>query len=185
MAERNPYEPSQASLKTGTSLRTGQVTAWRDRGVMVMIPETALPLRCVKCNKSADEPKERTLYWHSPWLYLLILVSILIFAIVALIVRKKTVVSAGLCPDHKKRRSNAIMVGWIGVFAGVLLLYAGISNPSAGGWAALAGVLVMLGAIVVGMTMARIVYAVRIDKDYVRLKGCGEPFLETLPDFPG
>ena len=185
MAERNPYAPSQASLKTGPSHTAGQVTAWRDARVMVMIPNAAIPDRCVKCNEPADEPtKERTLYWHSPWLYLLLLLNILIFAIVALIMRKKAVVSAGLCTDHKKRRRNVLTAAWIGVLAGVFLLFEGIASPSAGGLMAFAGVLLVVGSIIVGMAMGRVVYAVRIDKDYVRLKGCGEPFLETLPDFP-
>jgi hypothetical protein len=52
------------------------------------------------------------------------------------------------------------------------------------GWTALTGVLVMLGSIIFGMAMGRIVYPVRIDKNYVRLRGCSEPFLETLPEFP-
>ena len=185
MSEHNPYAPSKASLGGGPSSGTGRVTAWRDRRMMVMIPDAAIPGRCVKCNEPADEPtKERTLYWYSPWLYLLLLVNILIFAVVALIMRKKAVVAAGLCSDHKKRRRNVLTGAWIGVLAGVLLLYAGVTNPSAGGWAALAGVLLMLGSIIFGMAMGRIVYPVRIDKDYVRVKGCGEPFLETLPEFP-
>jgi hypothetical protein len=186
MGERNPYAPSQATLEAGRpGVAAGQVTAWRDGRVMVMIPDTAIPPRCVKCNARADEPtKERTLYWHSPWLYLLLLINILICLIVVLIVRKKTVVSAGLCSDHKKRRRNALTAAWIGVAAGLLLLYAGFTDPSAGGWTALAGLVVLLGAIIVGIVMGRIVYPVRIDKDYVRLKGCGEPFLATLPEFP-
>jgi hypothetical protein len=185
VSERNPYAPSQASLKSGPSRATGQITAWRDRRVMVMIPDAAIPDRCVKCNEPAEEPtKERTLYWHSPWLYLLLLLNILIFAIVALIMRKKAIVSAGLCSDHKKRRRNVLTGAWIGVLAGVFLLFAGISSPSAGGWMAFAAVLLMVGSIIFGMAMGRVVYAARIDKDYVRVKGCGEPFLETLPEFP-
>jgi hypothetical protein len=186
MDARNPYAPSQASLRIGVPSRNadGQVTAWRDKRVMVMIRDAAIPHRCVKCNEPAeDETKTRTLYWHSPWLYLLLLVNILIFLIVALIVRKKASVSAGLCSEHKARRRNALMAAWIGLLAGLLLLYAGFST-SLGGWGALTGVFVMLTAIVAGSVMSRIVYAVRIDKDYVRLKGCGEPFLETLPEFP-
>ncbi|HEX7236043.1 MAG TPA: hypothetical protein VF405_03705 [Gammaproteobacteria bacterium] len=185
MAERNPYAPSQASLKAGPSRTTGQVSAWRDARVMVMIPNAAIPDRCVKCNAPADEPtKERTLYWHSPWLYLLLLLNILIFAIVALIMRKKAVVSAGLCSDHKKRRRNVLTAAWIGVLGGGFLLFEGIASPSASALMPLAGVVFIVGSIIVGMAMGRVVYPVRIDNDYVRVKGCGEPFLETLPEFP-
>jgi hypothetical protein len=186
MGERNPYAPSQASLKPGTPSGPAvgrPVTAWRDGSVMVMIPGTEIPHRCVKCNEPADEPtKTRTVYWYSPWLLLLILLSIIIFAIVAMIVRKHAVVSPGLCADHKKRRRNVIAGAWIGVLAGILLIYAGISTSSAAQSAT--GMLALLISIVMGIVMGRIVHAARIDNEYVRLKGCGKPFLETLPDFP-
>jgi len=183
MSERNPYAPSKASLGDRPSGGTGRVTAWRDGNVVVMLAGGEIPHRCVKCNEPAEEPtKERTLYWYNPWLYLLVLISILVFAIVALIVRKKAVVSAGLCADHKRRRRNALTVAWIGVLAGTLLLLLGVTESSSA--AALTGVPLMLIAIVVGITLGRVVYPVRIDNDYVRLKGCGEHFLATLPEFP-
>jgi hypothetical protein len=34
------------------------------------------------------------------------------------------------------------------------------------------------------MIFSRIVYPKRIDKEYVRLKGCGAEFLDSLPHFP-
>ena len=186
MSERNPYAPSQASLTPGTPSGPAPerpVRAWRDGSVMVMLRGTEIPHRCVKCNEPADEPtKTRTVYWYSPWLLLLILLSIIIFAIVAMIVRKHAVVSPGLCADHKKRRRNVIAGAWIGVVAGFLLIYAGVSTSS--GAQSAIGVLALLISIVVGIAMGRIVHAARIDTEYVRLKGCGKPFLETLPDFP-
>ena len=186
MGERNPYAPSPASLKPGTQSGPAAgrpVAAWRDGRVMVMLPGTEFPNRCVKCNEPADEPtKTRTVYWYSPWLLLLILASIIIFAIVAMIVRKHAIVSPGLCADHKKRRRNVIAGAWIGVVAGFLLIYAGVSTSS--GAQSAIGVLALLISIVVGIAMGRIVHAARIDSEYVRLKGCGKPFLETLPDFP-
>ena len=131
MSERNPDAPSKASLGDGPSGGTGRVAAWRDGNVVVMLAGGEIPHRCVKCNEPADEPtKERTLYWYNPWLYLLVLISILVFAIVALIVRKKAVVSAGLCADHKRRRRTALIVAWIGVLAGTLLLLLGVTESS-------------------------------------------------------
>ena len=188
MDDRNPYAPSRASLQKGTAppeaLR-GNVTAWRDHRVMVMLPDSPIPHRCIKCNEPADEPtKARKVYWHSPWLYLLLLFNVLIFAIVAMVVRKKTIISLGLCANHKKRRRNIITLAWAGFLTGVVLVYLGAAS-SAGVWGVLVGVLVMLGAIVFGMVAGRVVVPTRIDKTYVRLKGCGEPYLETLPPFPG
>jgi hypothetical protein len=188
MDDRNPYAPSRASLQKGTAppeqLR-GNVGAWRENRVMVMLPDAPLPRRCIKCNEPAHEPtKARKVYWHSPWLYLLLVFNFLIFAIVAMVVRKKAIVSPGLCANHKKRRRNVIALAWTGFITGVVLIYVGAST-AAGIWGTLIGVLVMLGSILFGMIAGRIVVPTRIDKSYVRLKGCGEPYLETLPDFPG
>src|SRR5262245_24668688 len=186
MSERNPYAPSQASLRPGAPSGPDPerpISAWRDGSVMVMLPGTDIPHRCVKCNKPADEPtRQRTVSWYNPWLLLLILAGILVWAIVVMFVRKHAVVSPGLCADHKRRRRNVIAVAWIGGLAGMLLIYAGI-NSSDGAQGAI-GFFATLISIVLGTAMGRIVHAARIDDQYVRLKGCGEPFLATLPEFP-
>jgi hypothetical protein len=184
----NPYAPSKASLQkaapTPNPVRA-DVTAWRDNRVMVMVADAPIPHRCVKCNDPVEEPtKTRKVYWHSPWLYLLLLFNVLIFAIVATVVRKKATVSAGLCTIHKKRRRAVITIAWLGALLGVVLIYVGAST-AAGGGAAAFGVLVILGSIIFGMVAGRVVIPTRIDDRYVRLKGCGEAYLDTLPDFPG
>jgi hypothetical protein len=146
-----------------------------------------MPHRCIKCNEPADEPtKKRRVYWHHWALYLLILINILIYAIVALVVRKKALVSAGLCAEHKKRRRIALTFGWTGSIAGLLLLSNGFGSgsPTAGA-KMLFGILAILVSIIVGMIFARVVYAKKIDKSYVRLKGCGVAFLDSLPQFTG
>ena len=183
----NPYAPSKASLQ-GTSTPNparGAVTAWRDDRVMVMLPDAPIPHRCVKCNDPVEEPtKTRKIYWHTPWLYLLLLINVLIFAIVAVVVRKKATISAGLCTIHKKRRRTVITIAWSGALLGIVLMYIG-AGTAAGVGAVLFGILVILGSIIFGMVAGRVVVPTRIDNHYVRLKGCGEAYLDTLPQFPG
>jgi len=184
----NPYAPSKASLqKTASNPNPvrADVTAWRDNRVMVMLPDAPIPHRCVKCNDPVEEPtKTRKVYWHSPWLYLLLLINVLIFAIVAMVVRKKATVQAGLCALHKKRRRAVITIAWVGALLGIVLMYIGAAS-AAGIGAVLFGTLVILGSIIFGMVAGRVVTPTRIDDRYVRLKGCGEAYLDTLPDFPG
>jgi hypothetical protein len=165
----------------------GQVAGavWHDGRTLIMLRDAVLPRRCVKCNQPVDEPtKARRVYWFSPWLYLLLLLSVLVFAIVALAVRKKTIVAAGLCPEHKRRRRTALTIGWGGALAGIVLMYVGASSEF-GFWGVLAGVLLILGACVAGIVLGRIVYATRIDATHVHLRGCGAPFLASLPRYPG
>jgi hypothetical protein len=190
MDDRNPYAPTRASLRAGDPPREGHIggnSAWRDDKVLVMIPDSTLPARCVKCNGPADPPtKIRKVYWHHPGVYALILINIIIYAVVGAFVRKRANVAAGLCAEHKKRRRLAITLGWVGFVTGVALLTWGFHDTAAnGGVFALAGLLVALGSSVTARVLSRIVYAQRIDKNYVRLKGCAAEFLDTLPPFPG
>ncbi len=188
-SDQNPYAPSRASLQvTGAAqpadAGTG-ISVWRDGDVLITLPGAAMPHRCVKCNEPADEPtKARKVYWHHPALYLLLLFNIIIYAVTAAIVRKKAFVNAGLCMEHKKRRRNALVVAWTGSFAGAVMMWLGMGS-SWGVWGLLLGVLLILASAIGGMIFARIVYAKRIDNSYVRLKGCGIAFLNSLPSFSG
>lgn len=183
MDNHNPYAPSRASLAGAAVAPLESGGTWRDGAVLVLSPDASLPSRCVRCNEPSEEPtKSRKLYWHSPWLYLLILANILIYAIVAIIVRKKAVVAPGLCSDHKRRRRNAIITAWTLLIAGFALLSMGIAGKPL---AAAGGLLLILAALIVSASVTRIVRAKRIDAQYVRLKGCGTAFLDSMPPFPG
>jgi len=188
MANVNPYAPSRASLTaTDRASAVDDNSVWRDGKVLITLVDAEMPHRCVKCNEPADEPtKKRKVYWHHWALYLLILINALIYAIVALVVRKKALVSAGLCTEHKKRRRNALIFGWTGTIVGLVLMGHGLgSGSSGGGVEALVGILTILVSIIAGMIFGRIIYAKKIDKTYVRLKGCGVAFLDSLPQFTG
>jgi hypothetical protein len=186
-ASRNPYAPSSASLRAGSAQRTssGEVSVWRDHKTLVMLHESDLPDRCVKCNEPAAPPsKPRRVYWHHWAVYLVLLLNLLIYAIVALIVRKKAVVAPGLCARHKTRRAVALAIGWIGVAGSFAMMFAGLAqsiNPAFG----IVGLILLLVALLELVIVGRIVYATRIDAAYVYLKGCKPIFLDSLPQFPG
>jgi hypothetical protein len=188
MSSRNPFAPSRATLDGGTATPhrvQGDSAVWRDGRVAVLLPDAPLPRRCVKCNEPAHDPtRTRKVFWHSQWLYLLLLFNLVVFAIVAVVVRKKALIAPGLCGEHKKRRRNALVVGWVGSLSGFVTLVVS-AGGSLGFWGVLLGLFVTIGSIIVGMVYGRIVYASKIDAGHVRLKGCGEPFLGSLPDFPG
>ena len=184
-ASRNPYAPSTASL-AGADVRAAGARMWRDAKVLVMARDAGdLPGRCVKCNEAADEPtKTRTVYWHHPGFYLVLLVNVIAYVIVALIARKTAKISPGLCARHKQTRNLGLAIGW----GGFLLCFIGMFVAFSSDSPALGSLLLLatLGCVITGMIMSRIVYARRIDDRYVQLKGCGEPFLAELPEFrPG
>jgi hypothetical protein len=173
MDNHNPYAPSRASLVGAAVAPADGGGVWRDGAVLVLSREALLPGRCVRCNEPAEEPtKSRRVYWHSPWIYLLIIINLLIYLVVALIVRKKAVVAPGLCSAHKRRRLVGIAMAWTLLLAGIALLFIG-------------GTLVIVAALVVSVSVARVLRPKRIDAQYVRLKGCGVAFLDSMPPFPG
>jgi hypothetical protein len=184
-AARNPYAPSTASL-AGADVRAVGTRIWRDEKVLIVARDAGdLPNRCVKCNEAADEPtKTRKLYWHHPGFYLTLVISPIVYLIVALIARKTAKLSPGLCARHKQRRTLGLVIGW----GGFLLCFFGMSvafgseNPGLG----MLLLLATFASIITGMILSRIVYPRRIDERYVQLKGCGEAFLAELPQFrPG
>lgn len=184
MDKHNPYAPSRASLAGAAVALAEAGASWRDGAVLVLSREASLPSRCVRCNEPSAEPtKSRKVYWHSPWLYLLILLNILIYALVAVIVRKKAVVAPGLCSAHKKRRRIGIAIAWALLLAGFALVIHGAVNGRAAG--TFAGIVLILIALLVSVSAVRILRPNRIDAKYIRLKGCGSAFLDSMPPFPG
>ena len=186
MDAKNPYAPSSASLRLDPEAGPHTANAenvWRDGNVLVMLPNAHLPPRCIKCNESCTYPMTpRTVYWHHWSIYLVLLFNVIIYLIVAMATRRKETVAPGLCRKHVKGRRFAILFAWLGVFASVVLLGASFDPVSPISLALVP--LLLLFSIVFGMVRGRVVWAKRIDKSYVRLKGCAPPFLDTLPRFP-
>lgn len=155
---------------------------YRQKKLLVTRSETSMPDRCVKCNAPANGFRlKRQLFWHHPGLYLLILISLLIYIIAALIVRKKAVLHIGLCEAHRTQRRWIIAGSWVAGLGGLGLLLAGIGWES---WlAVLMGLIVMFAGLVVGAVLGPVVAASRIDKDVVKVRGVGPQFLAELPEW--
>jgi hypothetical protein len=160
---------------------------WRSGKKLVMQRDAELPERCIKCNAPTTGYKlKRNLYWHPPLLYLTIFISILVYAIIAVIVRKKATVFVGLCPRH---RTSCLRDQWIagGLFMGsVALMVGGFSatDPRYVG-AGLLGILGVLISMLYALAVARTVWASRIDETHVWLKGVCADFLAGLPEWGG
>ena len=157
--------------------------AWRDGNFMVASKGATLPDRCVKCNAPAQGLKlTRKLYWHPPAYYLLACAGLLIYAIVALIVRRNTVLDIGICPEHKTKRKRGIAIAWSLVAVSFILFFVGISADK-GALLAFAGIL-FLGAIVYGIVESQFVTPRKIEPDgLVWLKGINQAYLQQLPSY--
>lgn len=161
---------------------------WRDGKLLVMSKNAELPARCVKTNEPTDRRLKRSLYWHDPLLYLLILAGVLVYAIVAMIVRKTATVNVGLSPQRIARRRWGIAIGWLSFFVGVVLVIVGISNSTPKNSMAILVLVGLLGGligIIVGAVLAQVVTAAKITDDYVWLKGVHPDYLAALPAWSG
>lgn len=175
----NPYSPPEARVDAWAQPVEGDGDiAWHDGKDLVVVRDKPLPRRCVKCNAHVTGAvKPRKFYWHTPWLYLLILIGILFYAIVALIARKKTEHAVALCPAHARRRNRFALGACAAFFVGLLVAFSGTDYFGL-------GILLIIVAIFAGLFGTRILVARKMDDRYVRFRGASTAFLASLPAFP-
>jgi hypothetical protein len=160
----------------------GRVAAiWRDGKFLVAANDSVLPDRCVKCNAPAIGSKmTKKFYWHPPAFYLLICAGVLIYAIIAMIVRKKSILHLGICAEHRSRRSRSIAITWITVAAAIFSIVVAAATDSGG--LAFIGIFLLLGAMIFGLIATQLVAPTKIDhQSVVWLKGVSPSYLESLP----
>ena len=160
-----------------------QEAAWRDGDVLIVRHGTVLPPACIKCNAPAGDrsPMRRQLYWHDPMLYLLILAGVLVYALVALIVRKNGVVFIHLCPAHRQRRLMMVSSAWSLGLGGLFAVIFGASNDLP--WLILAGLTMFVGGIIVAL-LSQLLRPTKIDTHFMWIKGCSPEFLAQFPPLP-
>jgi hypothetical protein len=154
-----------------------------------MDKKSRLPDRCVKSNQPADGfTLKRKLAWHHPLVYLVILINIIIYAIVATCIQKTATIEIGLTREWAARRRWRILFAWLGVIGGIVMIAFGIAGADRNSslvWMILAGTIVLLGSIVYGIVGARMVAATKISDTHVWLKGVHPDYLAMLPEWPG
>jgi hypothetical protein len=185
-----PPMPAQtlAYATPGMNMARGGYGVWRQGNRIVATREIDLGDACVKCGASCDGWRwNKTLYWHEPWIYVLILPGLLVYAICALILRKNARVAAGLCPAHRKRRNVGILLTWLltiggfGGFIGGMIVMSDDKTAGLGAGMFFGGIVLWIVAAVVASVMARVLVPKKIDEQYAWFAGADEAFLRTLP----
>jgi hypothetical protein len=173
----NPYAPPQAETDFGARL-AGSDQVLRREGDLLVIPVlgASFPARCVMCNQPGQHRLGRKLWWHPPGYYALICIGWLIYAIVALIVRKSATFEVALCDAHAGRRRNGILLGWLGVPACII---GGLVLIDSAPTLAIVLFFVAFGLLVTSLVMIRLVTASRIQDGFAWLK-VGRPFLDSI-----
>jgi hypothetical protein len=193
VSEVNPYEspgPYEVSFPAEVVPESVAPNAglWRDGKLLVMHRQAALPDRCVKSNQPAHgRCLRRKLAWHHPAIYLLILVAVLIYIIVAVALTKRATIFIGLSEEWFARRRRAILIAWGLVLSGIALMVAGVVYvdrfpPAA--WLIALGPILFLVAAIWGIVRAQLVTPTRITNEHIWLKGVHPAFLAELPPLP-
>jgi len=99
--------------------------------------------------------------------------------IVAVLTAKRAVVDIPLCEHHRARIKSGIILAW-SCFAGALVL-AGVAVLQEMESLALLAIISLMVSMLVGITRGRLVYARKIDKEHVWLKGVCHEYLDELP----
>ena len=141
---------------------------------------------CVKCGAASAKTVKKGYYWHAPLVFALLLVSPVIYVIVAIIVRKTMKIECGLCNDHARRRLRLILGGWGCLVAAIVLAVAAASelwNPGLL-WAGF-GVLLLTSLIVAVVVSRAVLLPKKITKEFGCLSGAGDEYLAQLPEVHG
>src|SRR5262249_21825817 len=143
----------------------------------------ALPPQCIKCGARANgKPVVKTFYWHHPALYLVILAGVLIYAIVAIVVRKSIKVAVPLCAEHAKRRSIAVTLAWVLPLIGFADIFVLSQLNVNGGIIALLTVGLLLAGMVIWAVVAIPMRPTMIAATRGEFTGVCATFLEQFPE---
>jgi len=159
--------------------------AYRQGNRLVVPKGAALPSYCVKCGQPVTgEPFKKTFFWHNPWLFLLVLVNILVYAIVAMILRKRFDLAVPMCPEHLQRRKNFLIATWVlglGFIPGGILVGSLIhDSDTAVALGFLTCFLLLIAAFVTG-AMSVVMRPREITDFSATFSGACEQFLALLP----
>ncbi|HKH45729.1 MAG TPA: hypothetical protein VKM72_13790 [Thermoanaerobaculia bacterium] len=190
----NPYAPPRSDLQSAPEAPPpGQLFAaggvWRTGDLLVMQKGTTLPNRCLQCNQPASVQYPKKMYWHQPWLYLLLFLGgPLVYIIGSLVTRKKADVVLPLCDAHSDKRKRAATISTLMMISGLLLMFASCTQMEGSGdtFALLAGpgfLLLFIGAIV-SVAGANPIIPKKIDDYYVWLRKVSSSYLAALPPAP-
>lgn len=179
-------EPLERRSRKGSDDDTGGV--WRDGKLLVMRKKAKLPDRCVKTNAPAERWLKRTLYWHHPLVYLTAIAGLLLYVIVALIVRQTAKIQIGLSQAALNRRRLAILLGWILALGAFVLFCFGFTlldrqTEHLAVLAIFGGLFGGLVVVAVSNHIASCIRPAKITDEYVWLKGVHPDYLAELPEW--
>lgn len=189
MNEINPFQSPQImdrAVKAEVVATSDMPAAiWRDGRFLVMRKHVTLPDICVKSNQASQGPRlKRVMYWHHPAVFVTVLAGLLVYVILALVLRKSATVWVPLTEAWWARRRRAIAIACGLVAAGLLSLFLGIGLNFTNDLAGL-GILFGIALLIAGAIAPRMIAPHKINDDFVWIKGVHPDYLARLPEYRG
>jgi len=161
--------------------------AWAHGNLLIASRDAQLPPYCVKCGRPAEAtPLRRRFSWHPTWIYVFLLIALLVYAILAATLSKRTTLHLPLCSAHfEKYKTLRILAAVLLLGAIPEMILAGTYLPgNYMGWGIFAGVLAFLAGLVCLVLFNGVLRANRIDEHYGYFSRASEGFLAHLPPPP-
>lgn len=184
----NPYAPPATPLSR-QPFGDGLAGVVRDGKLLVVKRghESQVPTgSCIKCGDPAVKTVKKGYYWHHPLVFALLLVSPVIYIIVAVIVRKTMKIECGLCDRHARKRIHLILGGWGSFIASVALVVAAVSEVSDSGLLWIGFAVLLISSLVIAVLAGRsVLLPKKITTEFGCLSGAGDEYLAQLPEVHG
>lgn len=179
---QNPPGPAVFHPGHPAGWRTGLPGMWNNGLHVVCSRHSALPDGCVKCGAREVVRRTKKLAWHEPWLYVLLL-SPLIYVIVAFIVRKESRIEYGYCQEHFDHHFRLFLSAWGAFGLSILLVILACFLPG-DMWLLpfIGGLLAFVGSVVLAVIISRLpILAHKITDQYIWIEGVSPIIREKLP----
>ena len=152
-------------------------TIWRSGQSLVIKPNSVLPDCCLRCGAPAEgKTVQKWLFWHTPILLPVALLSWPFYLLLALVMRKTMVVDLPLCKKH------IVLRKWLSILGVCLLPFAGILVLAALSQTIplllLAAIFTVIAAAVMVGWVRNPVWAVRIEEDLAFIRNVHPSILE-------
>src|SRR6185369_17496589 len=92
---------------------------------------------------------KRNLRWHHPALYIAVLGSLLLYAILSLVLSKSAIVHVGLCETHVAARKRDIIITWFLVLLSFASFYFAVVTEDINLF--FVGAIIFLGGVIYGV----------------------------------
>lgn len=186
----NPYQaPTALAPQMHFASNPFEAGVWRQGDLLVMHKTARLPDRCLKTNEPTLTRFRQKLFWHHPAIYLLILVHVIIYVILANVLGHRATVEIGVVPERISWRRKVIAIAWLGILGSIAAFIGSFQfDPDAATGIfltlLLGGIFGALAFAIFGVVCSPIVRAKRIDHHYIWMKGVCPAYLNLLPEFP-